>query len=229
MDVGPRAAAVGRAVDVGVRAVDARLLVADLVPRGREHDVGIGLVDGHVDGAGGGALRREDAGPVGPAVFGHEEAAAGQGVVERSLDGDEDPVVVARVDHDLADRVAVLEAHVGPRRAAVGRLVDAVAVVGRAAAVVGLAAADPDDSLRVDFDGAQRLREIVRPDVVQRHAAVGGLPEASAAGCDVDDARRGRIRRFVTEATADVARAELSPHLVGGRRALARLPHRLRL
>ena len=178
VDVRPRVAAVGRAVDVGVRAVDARLLVADLVPRRREHDVGVGLVDRDVDRAGGGALRDDHAGPRGPAVLGHEQAARRHRVVQRAHDGDEDAVVVARVDDDPADRVAVLEAHVGPRRAAVGRLVDALAVVRRAAAVVDLAGAGPDDALGVDRDRADRLRQVVVPRAGERRAAVGRLPDA---------------------------------------------------
>ena len=66
LDVRPRVAAVGRAVDVRVRAVDARLLVADLVPRRREHDVGVRLVDRDVDRAGGGARRDDHAVHVAP-------------------------------------------------------------------------------------------------------------------------------------------------------------------
>ena len=107
---------------------------------------------GHVDGPGGGALRNDERGPLGPAVLGQEQTAGRQGVVERALNGDEDPVVVARVDDDLADRVAVLEAHVDPRRAVVGGLVDALAVIGGASTMVNLASAGPHDALGVDRD-----------------------------------------------------------------------------
>ena len=143
---------------------------------------GLRLVDRHVDGARGGGLRDDDAGPGGAAVLGHEQAARRLGVVQRTHDGDEDPVVVARVDDDLADRVAVLEAHVRPRRTVVGGLVDALAVVGRAAAVVELAGAGPDDALGVDSDCTDRLRQVVVPRGLERRTAVRGPPEASGAG-----------------------------------------------
>src|SRR5262249_37899457 len=109
------------------------------------------------------------------------------------------------------------------------RLVDAVAVIRRAATVVDLAGAGPDHAVRVDVDGADRLRQVAVPRGAERRAAVGRLPDASAAGGDVDDAPRARIRGDVTDAPPDVAGAELAPHLIGARRAFARLAVGLRL
>src|SRR5207245_991273 len=72
------------------------------------------------------------------------EAAVRTIAVEPTQGADVDDVRVSGVDCDPADLEGLLEPHVGPRLAAVGRLVDAVAI-GDGIAWVALAGADPDD------------------------------------------------------------------------------------
>ena len=120
-----------------------------------------------------------------------------------------DDVGVHRVDDDAADVVGVFEAHVRPRLARVGRLVDAVAPVGAARRGV-LARADPDD-LRIGVghgDVADRDDGLVVEDRLPADAVVHRLPEAARTGRRVDRVRLLRRHREVDEAAALARRAD---------------------
>jgi hypothetical protein len=56
-----------------------------------------------------------------------ENSALGVRTPEVACGRDVNDVVVAGIDHDARDRARILESHILPRPAAVGRLVDAVA------------------------------------------------------------------------------------------------------
>src|SRR6185503_2851093 len=101
----------------------------------------------------------------------------------------------------------VRQADAAPTGAAVGGLVDAVAVADAALAVV-LAGADPDDQriAGVEDDAADRVAHLAVEDRLPGGAGVGGLPDAAggrghvAHGVvggvdgDVDDAAGGERR-----------------------------------
>src|SRR5439155_6308791 len=121
------------------------VLVAAALVGGDQDRVRVGRVHHHVDDAGLVVLV-PDLLPVLAAVGGLVDAALLVGTVAASQGADVDNVGVLGVNEDLADLKRLLEAHVLPGAAAVGRFVDAVAV-GDAVARVGLAGADPDDVL----------------------------------------------------------------------------------
>ncbi|GBD16895.1 hypothetical protein HRbin26_01805 [bacterium HR26] len=93
------------------------------------------------------------------------------------------------------DVAGVAQPDVLPGAAAVGRLVDAVAV-GDVAADAGLAGADIDDVGvgLADGDSADRgALEVAVGDVLPGHPAVGGLPDPASAGAEVERHRVGRV------------------------------------
>ena len=143
----------------------------------------------------------EDARPGRAAVGRLVEAALAARGPQRPLRRDVDDVRVARIDEDLADVLGVLEPHVLPGLAGVGRLVDAVAEM-RAALAGVLAGAEPDDVrvLRIDDDAAEREGAALVEDRREGDAAVLGFPQAAERAGDVPDVRVLRIDLDVLDA-----------------------------
>ena len=139
----PLPAAVGRLPDAAARAADVEVpRLARQFVRDRVEHVRVLAAHHEIDDARL-VVDEERLLPRLAAVLGHEQAALGVGREEVAHRGDVDDVRVLRMDEDARDVVRVAQAHVRPRLARVGRLVDAVAGV-RAARLVGLAGADPD-------------------------------------------------------------------------------------
>src|SRR5204862_4044963 len=101
--------------------------VALALPQGGQESVRLGRVYDEVDDAGAVVLV-QDLVPGLAAVARLVDAAVLVGAVQAAEGADVDGVRVLRVDDDLADLVGLLEADVRPGLAAVGALVDAVAV-----------------------------------------------------------------------------------------------------
>src|SRR5262249_7613320 len=221
-------AAVGGLVDAGVLAeaddgVVGVVAVGDLpaqgrveavaapLPQGHEQGVGVPGVHLHVDDAGV-LVGVEDLGRGRAAVGGLEQAALGVGAVEPAEGADVDDVGVGGVNGDAADLESLFEAHVLPGLAAVGGLVDAVAV-GDAVARVVLAGADPDDVGvgRGDGDVADGAGGFPVDVVLEGDAVVGGLEQAAAAGGDVVDGGVGLVDGEGGDAAAHVGRADAAP------------------
>ncbi len=192
-DVRPGVAPVGRLVDPAVRApAGERPEVAVHLPGGRVEDAGVARVEGEVDRARL-VAREEDLLPAAAAVPGAEDPALPVGSERVAERGDVHQVGVAGVDADLADVTAVGQPHVRPRLAAVGRLVDAVAVGD----------VDPDGRLprsRVDDAGIRlghrqrtdgRRSEVAVGDVLPVRAAVRRLPHPTGHGTEVEHRRLG--------------------------------------
>ena len=184
----PGVAAVGGLPEaaVGAAALKGPGLAEELVDGGVE-DLGVAGVDRKIDGSGAVALK-EDFLPGFAAVAGAEDTAFRVGSGPVAHGGDVGDVGVFGVDLDGADLLGVGKAHVLPGLAGVGGLVDPVAV-GGVAAKVGLAHAGVDDvgvGVR-DGDGADGAElDLFIGDGEPVHAAVGGLPDASAGGTHVE-------------------------------------------
>ena len=159
---------------------------------------GIGRVHVDVDDAGL-VVEEEDLLPGLAAVGGLEQAAFLVGAVEPAQGADVDDVGIFRMDGDAADLEGLLQAHVLPGLAAVGGLVNAVAV-GDGVAWVVLAGADPDDVAvggshadRADGDGAFAVELVVEGDAVvdrlEQSARSGGDPVGGRVG--LEDGQRG--------------------------------------
>src|SRR6185436_12593186 len=153
----------------------------------------------------------EDALPGAAAVVRAIEAAVAAVLPQRALRGDEDAVGVGVVDEDLADVLGILEPDAVPAGAAVGGLVDAVAVADAALAVV-LAGAHPDDErvLGVEHDGADREALLAVEDRLPGGAAVGRVPDASGGGGDVAHGVVRRVDGEVDDAARGERRADLA-------------------
>ncbi len=132
-------------------------------------------------------LHVERLGPCLAAVGRLEDAPLGVPGVEVTEGGDVHRVGELRIDDDAADVVRVLQPHVRPGLAAVGRLVDTVAPVG-AARGGRLAGADPHDVwIRGSHgDVTDRDDRLVVEDRRPRNAVVDRLPEPARAGRGVD-------------------------------------------
>jgi hypothetical protein len=65
--------------------------------------------------------------PSGAAIAGAVETAVAARSPQRTLGRDPDHIGISGIDDDVADVLALLEPHVGPGRAAIDALVDAVA------------------------------------------------------------------------------------------------------
>jgi len=179
----PRDAAVARDVERRLLAsvVEAPRLAAE-GPHARVDVAGIRQVDVHVRAARV-LVDEEHVLPRLSAVGGAEDAALPVGSPFVAHGADQRDVGVARIDDDALDALAVVEAEVGPRGAAVGGTVHPVAVRHRVARV-GLAGTEPEDVVvrGGKRQGADRIRVLVVPLVLEGHAAVGGLPDAPV-GC----------------------------------------------
>jgi hypothetical protein len=149
------------------------------------------------------------------AVLGTEDAALGVRAPDVALRRDVDEVGVLRVHAHARDLARVLESHVLPGAAGVGRLVHAVAVRGVAADRL-FAGADVDD-VRIglgDGDRADRAGpEILVGDDLPVRAAVARLPDAPARRAEVEGARIVAHARDRRDATAPERpdRPELDP------------------
>src|SRR5204863_7488135 len=151
------------------------------VPETGEKNVGALRVDGDAAAAPGEVRAREDQIPGLPAVDRLVETAIGTVAPQLARRAGVDGVGVARVDRDLRDPLALLQAHVRPALAAVDRLVDSVSN-GHRVARPGLPGPDPDHLrvLRVDGDGPDRLHRLPVEDGLEGHAPVLALPHPTA-------------------------------------------------
>src|SRR5262249_49328211 len=117
--------------------------VAPALVGGDQQRLGVVGLHAHVDDAGL-VIDEMDAVPGLAALHRPLPAAILAGRVEAAQGADVDDVGVVRVTHDPAGLKGLLQPHVGPGLAAVGRFVDPVAVRNRVARVV-LAGAHPND------------------------------------------------------------------------------------
>ena len=125
---------------------------------------------------------------------------------------DQCDIGIARVDDDALDAFAVVEAEVGPGRAAIGRTVHAVTVRDRVARVA-LAGAEPYD---VVVGGGKRQRPdrvgvLIVPLMLEGHAAVGGLPDAPVGRTDPEGPRIARYAYDGGHPSAHVHGTDVSP------------------
>ena len=162
----PRRSTVGALVDVGsgASAVESPRASLALIHRGVQHER-VGRVD-HQIGRAGVFVNEKHLRPGASAVCGLEYAAFRVRPPEVSAGGDVDDVDVGRIDDNATDRACVPEPHVGPRRAAVGTLVDTVAPA-RTLSGVCFAGTEPDCLRR-------RWRDRHRAD---RHHRVDGIKD----------------------------------------------------
>src|SRR5690606_25981456 len=129
-DARPGVAAVGRFPEsaAGTAPVEAARRATPLIGRRVEH-LRIRRVHDQVVAAGI-LVDRQHRGPGAAAVRGAADAAVAARAPEAAQRRDEHAIVVRRIDHDAIDVLRVGQAHVRPRRAAIGRLVDPVAPRG---------------------------------------------------------------------------------------------------
>ena len=182
----PGGAAVGGLVNAALRAaVDQRPGVAPALMRGCDEHVGIVRI--HRDVADAGVLADvQDLRPVGAAVGRLVETAIAAGRPQRPVRRDVDDLRIARIDHDAADVLRILQPEVPPRAPGIVAAIHAVAVAD-AALVVRLAGADPNRArvLAIDRDGADRIGALVLHDGREGRAGVGGLPHPAGRDADV--------------------------------------------
>ena len=140
----PRRPAVGRLVQTaaGTAAAEAENRAAPLIRRGDER-AGARRIHGDVADAGI-VVDEENVCPRSAAVRCFIDAAIFRRTPEVSFGSNVHDIRIDRTDHDASDVHRLVQSHVLPRVAAVGRFVNAVAP-RRALAIVRFAAADPDD------------------------------------------------------------------------------------
>ena len=100
---------------------------------------------------------------------------------------DQHEILIGRMDDDRADAARLRQAHLRPRLAGVGGLVDAVAHHVHVADGPGLAGAGPHDVriARRDSERADRLRRLVVERRLPGESAVDALPHAARRGARV--------------------------------------------
>ena len=212
----PGAAAVGGFVEsavgavVGVAEFPGRLAA---FPESCVDGVGVGGVDGDV-GSAGVFVDIEDFVPGDAAIGGAEDAAFGISAVGVSEDGCEEAVLIAGVDGEGGDLLAVAEAEVGPAFAGVDGFVDAVA--DREVGALEAFAAGDVDKVGIgggDGDGADGLGGLVVEDGEPGAAVVVGFPDAAVDLAGVEDVGLGGDARCGAGAAAaegtDVAPVEV--------------------
>ena len=194
----------------GAAAVEAPRRAAPLIGRGIEHLV-VRRIHHQFGGAGvlvDDSRSRVQVSPPSVVLIDAAIAAAAPQAAERRH---VDDVVIDRVDDDAGDVPRVAQAHVPPRLAAVGGLVDAIAP--RAAlAVVVLAAADPHrvGVVGVDRDVADRHHVIQIVEVHgPRGAVIHRLPQAAGGRADVEHRRVRLEHREVVDAAAHGRRTDV--------------------
>ncbi len=185
---GPARPAVGGSVEaapawrVGAVAAGAEgpALAAE-IPEPREKNIRIPRVH-RQSGASCGRVRPlQHEGPCLPAVRRLVKPAVDAVAPELARNAGVYHVAVFRVDGDFRDALRLMQTHVRPGRAGVGRLVNPVADRDRIARPC-LAAAHPDRiRMRgIDRDGADRLDRVLVEDRLERRASVERLPDAAA-------------------------------------------------
>ncbi len=127
----------------------------------------------------------------------------------------EQPVGIARINCHLRDLLAVAQAQVHPRRAAVGGLVDAVA--DREIRTMQPFAAADVNNVRIrrrNFDCTDRASRLLIKDRLPGPPKVIGLPDPAIHGAYIEHVRLTRHARNRTRAPA-AKRANIAPlHLV---------------
>ena len=187
----PGVAAVGRLPQARARAARDELpRAAHDLPEPGVEDPRVRRVHRQVRGAGL-LVDVEDLLPRLAAVLRAEDPALGVGAPDVALRRDVDEVRIRRMDADARDLAGVAQPDVLPGPAAVGRLVDAVAV--RDVAADGLLSGADVDHVRIglrDGDRADRARlEVLVGDDLPVGAAVGRLPDAAAGRAEVERVR----------------------------------------
>src|SRR5262249_16418342 len=154
--------------------------LATEVPHAGEEDVGVLRIHREARAARRETLALEDMRPPLASVGRLVDAAIRAVAPELAGNAGVDDVAVLRVNEDADDALRLGEPHVLPRRAAVGRLVDAVTDRHRVARP-RLARADPHRVVtrRIDSDRANRLDLLVIEDRLERRRAVDRLPDAT--------------------------------------------------
>src|SRR5713101_6597827 len=229
LDGSPGLAAVGgaqeRAAARRLRPVSSRAerpALAPEVPRSGEEQFGILRIHRQARAARRGVARvAQNQRPGLAAVAGAVHAALLAVAPALARDAGADHVPVLRMHADAGDALGLGQAHVGPRFASVGGLVDPVAD-GDGVARPGLAGADPDGArvAWVDGDRADRLHGLFVEYRPEARAAVLALPNAPARGADVDERLAVDVRgREGGDAAAHRGRADVA-HAQAGDDAL---------
>ena len=220
----PGRAAVLGLVDAALRAArDQEAGVPAPLPRRGVEDVGVPGIQHHV--ADPGVLGDvEHPLPGGAAVDRLVEAAVSAGPPQRPLRRDEDGVAVARVDHDLADVLRLVEPQVLEGSSGVAAPPDPVAVAHRALAVV-LAGAEPEHvGIRgIDHDRRGRIHRVVLEDRLPGGSPVRGLEGVPGGDRNVPSRPVVRVDRYVGDAAgagggADFPELQAGEQVLGDRR-----------
>ena len=137
------------------------------------------------------------------AVCGPVHAALATGGPQRPLGRYQHRIAVARIDENLADVLRCGEPHLLPGAASVEAPVYAAAP-GHVAAADVLAGTDPDHVrvVRIDGDGADRVRRLVIEDRRPGDAGIGRLPQTARANRHVPGAAVFRMHLDVRDAAA---------------------------
>ena len=193
----PRLAGVGCFIDGAARsALGVEPGRSGSVPAGRVEGVGIGRIEDDLGDADVALadLHSERFGPRRSAVGCFVQTALGACGIKPTEGGDVDGVGISRMDDDAADVEGIIQSHVFPGGAGVGRLVDAIAPVrhaGVATAAVRFAGANPDD-IRVglgDGDVADRDHVFVVEHRRVGETVAGGFPKSAAGRGNVKGGR----------------------------------------
>ena len=186
-DLGPRFATVDALEQAGTRTARRHLIfLAVRLPHGRVHHARVVAVEGDIDRARL-VVAKQHLPPRLAAVGALEHATLGAGHAVLAEHRREHDVGVCRMDADLRDGIHRLEAHVRPRLAGVGALVDAVAGHD-VTADRRLAHADVHDVgiALAHRDGAnRRARDLPIGHRRPVLAAIGGLPESATGRAEV--------------------------------------------
>ena len=148
-------------------------------------------------------------------VSGAKQSALRVGSVRMAHHGDEKPVRVARVHHDLRNLLPVAKAEVRPRLAGIGGLVHAVA--RREVRTLEPFATAHVDDVRIrgrEGDGADGPRWLLVEDGIPRAPVIIGLPHAAIHRTDVEHVRLvGNAHRGL--GTTGAKRPDHSPAQLG--------------
>src|SRR5581483_5811398 len=186
-DLGPVVAAIGGLAHAAAfAAAPQRPRAAIHLPQRREEYLRVVRIEREVDGADV-VVAKEDALPRPAAVARPIDAALFVRAIRMAQGRGIHNIGIGGIDAQPRDHLRVLQADVCPGLAAVGRLVDAVALDG-VAAQLGFAGADVHNvGIRFgDGDGADgRARDLAISDRTPGGAAIRGLPQAAAGSAEV--------------------------------------------